>query len=437
MCGIAGFAGPGDRDDLAAMTAALVHRGPDGEGTYLDPDRPVFLGHRRLAVIDVASGAQPMWDARGDLGVVYNGEIYNHRDLRAELEARGHRFRTDHCDTEVLIHGYREWGAALPARLNGMFAFCLYDRVAGALFLARDRFGEKPLYFTRQGGGFIFASELGALARHSAVATSISPISLQKFFAYGFVLAPLTIFEGCEKLPGGCALTYRVATGELTRHRYWRFGLEPEDSWRRRPEAELAEELRALLLQATKRRLMADVPLGFFLSGGVDSSAVLSAAARRLPAAQMKAFTLGFNEPSFDESGPARAVAEWLGVTHSVDMLDLATAGEAMLDILSRLDEPSADASVLPTALLSRFARREVKVALTGDGADELFAGYDPFSALAPARLYQAAVPRPLHVLLREAVARLPPSDRNMSMEFKLKRTLRGLDEPPALWNPV
>lgn len=437
MCGIAGFTGPGDLGTLRAMTAALVHRGPDGEGLYLDPERPVFLGHRRLAVIDLECGAQPMWDAAGELGVVFNGEVYNHRELRAELQARGHRFHTDHSDTEVLLHGYREWGPDLPRRLNGMFAFCLYDRRAGRLFLARDRFGEKPLYYARRAGGFAFASELGALARHPAVSGAIDARSLQKFFGYGFIPAPLTIFEGCEKLPGGCSLTVEVASGRTQVGRYWRFGLQPEDAWRRRAEADLAEELRALLFEATRRRLEADVPLGFFLSGGLDSSAVLAAACRQLPPERLKAFTLGFSEPSFDESGPARAIAAALGVEHAVEVLDLVRARDAAPEVLARLDEPSADASALPTALLARFARRHVTVALTGDGADELFAGYDPFSALRPARLYRSVMPRPLHQILRGMAERLPVSDRNMSLDFKLRRTLAGLDGPPSLWNPL
>jgi asparagine synthase (glutamine-hydrolysing) len=437
MCGLAGFVGHGDRNDLGAMTAALVHRGPDGAGSYHDPAARVYLGHRRLAIIDVADGAQPMWDAQGDTGVVYNGEIYNHKELRKTLEQRGHVFATDHSDTEVLIHGYREWGVALPEHLHGMFAFCIYDRRRRQLFLARDRFGEKPLYFAQQGGTFFFASELSAISRHRAFQASLSRRSLQKFFAYGFIPAPNAIWEDCEKLPGGCSLIFDIQSQTVTQHRYWSFRLEPDLSWRSRPEGELVEELRALLLQAVSRRLISDAPLGFFLSGGVDSSAVLAAARRLSPGEELKAYTLGFNEPSFDESAHARQVAQALGARHAVDRLDLSTARNCALDSLARLDEPSGDASILPTALLARFARKEVKVALSGDGADELFAGYDPFLALAPSRLYQAFAPRPLHALLRAAAMRLPASNRNMSLDFKLQRTLSGLSHPPALWNPV
>lgn len=437
MCGLTGFVGTGDRDDLAAMMAALAHRGPDGEGAYHDPETAVFLGHRRLAIIDPEGGAQPMWNADGALGVVYNGAIYNHVELRAELERLGHRFRTDHSDTEVLIHGYAEWGEDLPRRLNGMFAFCIYDRDRRRLFLARDRFGEKPLYILRKTGLFAFASELNAIVAHRQVTPTLRQASLQKFFAYGFIPAPNAMFEDCEKLPGGAWMTYDLASGSVRTQSYWHFALAPEDAWNTRPEAELAEELRTLIGQAVRRRLIADVPLGIFLSGGVDSTALVAAAAQYRPPSELRTFTLGFSEPSFDESGPARRVAEAIGTLHTEEMLDLDTARGTVMGILERLDEPSGDASILPTALLSRFTARHVKVALSGDGADELFAGYDPFLALTPARLYGAVVPKSVHRLLRAGLTRLPISDRNMSLDFRLRRTLAGLDHGAALWNPA
>ena len=437
MCGFTGFVGPGDREDLLSMMTALVHRGPDGAGVYHDPDLPVHLGHQRLAILDIADGAQPMWNAEATIGVVYNGEIYNHRELRKELQAKGHRFRTDHSDTEVLIHGYAEWGEGLPARLNGMFAFCIYDRARKRLFLARDRFGEKPLFFARQGGLFAFGSELTAIARHSRFSARLKQRSLQKLMAYGFLPAPNAILEDCEKLPGGSFLIFDVLTHEVRIHRYWRFKIEADNSWLERPEGELVEELRAHLFEAVRRRLISDVPLGFFLSGGVDSSAVLAAAAKFLPAESLSTFTLGFKEPSFDESEHARKVAEAFGAPNDTEWLGLDTARDVAQSVLARLDEPLGDASILPTYLLGRFARKKVRVVLSGDGGDELFAGYDPFRALTPAKLYRAFMPRPLHVLLRETVDRLPISTRNMSLDFKLKRTLMGLSYGPELWNPV
>lgn len=437
MCGITGFTGPGDRRDLARMMTALAHRGPDGSGSYHDPETRVFLGHQRLAVIDPAGGAQPMWNAEGTIGVVFNGEIYNHAELRRALELRGYLFQTHHSDTEVLVHGYAEWGEDLPARLNGMFAFCVYDKTRRRLFLARDRHGEKPLYYSLQGQVFAFGSELTAVIRHPQISARPNSRSIQKLLAYGFLPAPNTILEGCEKLPGGCSLVFDLRTNRLRTKRYWQFKLETDQSWLERSENDLVEELRGHLFEAVRRRLVADVPLGFFLSGGLDSSAVLAAATRYLPADQLKAFTLGFTEPSFDESGPARQVAEAFGVQHAIEWLDLDKARDTAPGLLARLDEPSCDASILPTHMLSRFTRKHVAVALSGDGGDELFAGYDPFAALGPARLYHALVPRPFHQLLREGVRRLPVSTRNMSLDFKLRRTLSGLGHRSALWNPV
>ncbi len=439
MCGIAGFAGAGDAGDLKAMTDALAHRGPDGEGFYRDPVARVFLGMRRLAVIDIATGQQPMSDAEGDVWVVFNGEIYNHRDLRRELEARGHRFRTRHSDTEVLVHGYKEWGERLPARLNGMFAFAVYDRRLRILLLARDRFGEKPLYWRQTGAGFAFASELPALARHTAhPALELDPLSVRKFFAYALFPAPASPYRGVEKLPAGGTLTVDIASGRIRRDSYWTFRLDPVP-WPvgRAQEAAWIEELRHLLAQAVQRRLESDVPLGIFLSGGIDSSAVLALAAQARPAGPIDSFTIGFAEPSFDESRFAEAVAAAVGNRHQCEVCDLETARGLLPGLLGRLGEPIGDSSILPTYLLCRFARRHVTVALSGDGGDELFAGYDPFRALRMAAWYRRLVPRRVHPALRWVAGLLPRSDANLSLDFKLRRTLRGLAHPPALWSPV
>ena len=437
MCGIAGFAGIGDRSDIRGMTAALAHRGPDGEGYHHEPELALFLGHRRLAVIDVAHGAQPMWDAEGEMAVIFNGEIYNHAELRSDLEARGHRFLTSHSDTEVLLQGYRAWGEELPARLNGMFAFCIFDRPRRRLFLARDRFGEKPLYYHRRDGLFAFASEATALLRHHRIAADPDPVSLQKYFAHGYVPAPRSFYRDCAKLPGGWRLSYDLASGRAEASPYWRFGLRPDPDWDERPEQDLAEELRALVFQAVRRRLIADVPLGLFLSGGIDSSAVLAGAASALPADRIETFSIGFRERSFDESPFARVVAGRYGTRHREQVLEIDAARAFLPDLLSRMDEPLADGSLLPTHLLSRFTRQHVTVALSGDGGDELFAGYDPFLAVRPAALYAAAVPSPVHRLARHVAERLPVSERNMSLAFKIRRTLAGLGYPPSVWNPV
>jgi asparagine synthase (glutamine-hydrolysing) len=437
MCGIAGFTGIGDRSDIQRMTDALAHRGPDGEGYHAEPDFGLFLGHRRLAVIDVAHGAQPMWDAQGETAVIFNGEIYNHAELRADLEARGHRFLTSHSDTEVLLQGYRAWGEDLPARLNGMFAFCIFDRKRRRLFLARDRFGEKPLYYHHREGLFAFASEASALLRHRKIAPDLDPVSLQKYFAYGYVPAPGGFYRACRKLPGGWRLRVDLSSGKLDASCYWRFRLRPDPAWGARREEDLAEELRGLVFQAVRRRLIADVPLGLFLSGGIDSSAVLAGAASALPADRIQTFSIGFRERSFDESGFARQMAARYGTRHREQVLELDQARAEIPWLLSRMDEPLADGSLLPTHLLSRFTRQHVTVALSGDGGDELFAGYDPFLALRPAALYSAMAPSPIHRLARRLAERLPVSERNLSVGFKLRRILAGLSYQPSVWNPI
>lgn len=437
MCGLAGFIGSGDRADLEAMTSALAHRGPDAAGFHVDVTRAAYLGHRRLAVRDVAGGEQPMWNAERTICVVYNGEIYNHTDLRSELETEGHVFRSSHSDTEVLVHGYAQWGTNLAQRLNGMFAFAILDTTRNRVYLARDRVGEKPLYYARRPGLFAFASELEALTRHSSIPRDVGTVALGKLFAYGYLPAPHALYRDTAKLPGGHQMTVDLGTLAVAIEPYWRFELRPDESLGARGDEVLAEELRELLLQATARRLVSDVSLGIFLSGGVDSSAVLALAAQHIPGRDIRTFTIGFNEPSYDESLYARKVADHVGSLHHVRMLDMGTAREQIPGLLDRLDEPLGDASLLPTHLLSAFAREHVTVALSGDGGDELFAGYDPFKALGPAALYSALVPTPLHKAIRAAAEHLPRSMANMSLDFKIRRTLMGLTQPESAWGPT
>jgi asparagine synthase (glutamine-hydrolysing) len=435
MCGIAGFVGAGDRETLARMTAVLVHRGPDDAGLW--DNGTVFLGHRRLAIVDLADGHQPMSTSDGALTVIFNGEIYNHGELRAELKAHGHVFQTDHSDTEVLLHGYRQWGAALPTRLNGMWAFALHDRNNGQLFCSRDRFGKKPFFYALGPRNFIFGSELTALIQHPDVSRNLSRRALQKYFAYGYIPAPLSIYEAAKKLPGGCSLTLDTATLDCRIERYWDLVLEPFEQIPSNPEEEWGTQIRELLDRAVQRRLMSDVPLGVFLSGGIDSSAVTAFASRHLPAGQLKTFSVGFDEKSFDESKYARQVADFFGTDHHTETLSLDRAHNLLDECLARLDEPLGDSSLLPTYLLNRFTRQHVTVALGGDGGDELFAGYDPFRALGKAQFYQALIPHPIHQGLRALFNRLPVSHANMSLDFKIKRTLRGLSYRPSFWLPV
>jgi len=437
VCGIVGFVGAGDKRNLVAMTGALKHRGPDGEGFYEDHVAQVFLGHRRLAIIDIAGGHQPMPNEDHTIFVVFNGEIYNHATLRKELIAHGHKFHTDHSDTEVLVHGYEQWGDELPLRLNGMFAFAIYDKLRGRLFLARDRFAEKPLYYFTKSGFFAFASELSGILQHPFASRSLDIRSIQKFFAHGYLPAPNALYENSRKLPGGCHLTYDLRSDTLRTRRYWRFALEPDERLSEVDDDRLADELHALIVQAVDRRLMSDVPLGLFLSGGIDSASVLAAVTKLRGRDTIESFTIGFNEPSFDESKHARSIAQVLGSRHREELLDLSKASSLIPLVLNNMDEPLGDGSLIPTYLLSKFTRTSVKVALSGDGGDELFAGYDPFRALSPACLYHRFTPTNVHLLLRRVADLMPISMANVSFDFKLRRMLAGLSYSRSLWNPI
>jgi asparagine synthase (glutamine-hydrolysing) len=436
MCGLTGFVGTGDEQDLRAMTATLVHRGPDGEGFYRDHHAPVFLGHRRLIILDPAGGQQPMWDADGTVGVVFNGEIYNHRTLRTDLETLGHRFTSDHADTEVLVHGWKAWGNDLFLRLDGMFAMAIFDRTKSTVTLTRDRFGEKPLYYAVRSGAIVFGSELTALLTHPSLTdVSVSKSALQKFFAHGFFPAPHTPYDGIQKLLPGHRLTINAQTMGTDLRAYWRFSLGDHDP----PpgtEEDWSAELGTMVADAVAARLEADVPLGLFLSGGIDSSAVLSYAADVRAPVSLDTFAIGFRETSFDESPWAEEVALQVGSTHHMEICDLDAAQSGLPSLLSQLDEPLGDPSILPTHLLCGFARKHVTVALSGDGGDELFAGYDPFRVLKRAQLYDRFVPGPVHGVVKALAAALPRSDANMSFDFVLNRGLRGLKHAAAEWNP-
>ena len=440
MCGIAGFVGPGDRGVLRRMTDAILHRGPDAEGHWIEESTGVHLGFRRLSIIDISGGSQPMWTADGEIGVTFNGEIYNHVELRKELQAAGCQFQTDHSDTEVLLHAYRQWGEGFVDRLNGMWAFVIYDRFRKRLFGSRDRFGKKPLYYFHEGQCFGWASELPALIQHPDCPRDLSTLSLKKYFAYAYIPAPRSIYERVWKLPGGHCFSYELRSGELKTWKYWEFVLETTSSDPHHEEQQVdrwCEQIRETFERAVKRRLMSDVPLGVFLSGGIDSSAVAALAAKHVSAGQLNTFAIGFNEPSFDESAHARFVAERLGTRHHEEILDLDKSVALLPKIVAKLDEPLGDGSLLPTYLLSRFTRQHVTVALGGDGGDELFAGYDPFRALKRAEQYSRLVPRPVHEAIRLVAGRLPVSHQNMSLDFKIKRTLMGLSYPAPLWNSI
>ncbi|HEY5659970.1 MAG TPA: asparagine synthase (glutamine-hydrolyzing) [Gaiellaceae bacterium] len=414
MCGICGVVsanGSVDRERVARMSATLVHRGPDSAGDVVDG--PAVLAARRLSIIDLETGDQPIANEDGTLHVVQNGELYNYRELRRELERAGHTFRT-RGDTEVLLHLYEQYGDGFAERLRGMFAVAIWDAPRRRLVLARDRFGVKPLYYRHVDGELAFASELRALPRGE-----IDVDALEAFLAFNAIPAPLTIFREARKLPAGHLLVWE--NGSVRLERFARPAPLPE---RDDEEAELVEELRSRLRDSVRAHLVSDVPVGVLLSGGVDS-ALLAALAAEESSEPLRTFSIGFEERSFDELADARRVAERYGTQHRELVLrpDAALLLPALADAF---DEPFADSSALPTYLVSELAASDVKVALSGEGGDELFGGYYTYAAdLLAARVGGLAR------LARPVVERLPSSTAKASFDYRAKRFVRAAHLPP------
>lgn len=407
MCGILGHASARPITDRAAFSKALAtvcHRGPDDTGEWLSPDARVLLGHRRLAVLDLSpQGHQPMGRGEGEATIVFNGEIYNYSDLRGDLSSRGHQFHTA-SDTEVILAAYREWGVDCIARLNGMFAFALFDPKSRRLLLARDRAGEKPLYYHAADSELRFASELKALMTDSGLPRTIDRGALDCYLAMGYVPGELCILRGVRKLPPAHALTFDIDGGEIKVWRYWTL---PELEAGTADQDDLAGELEALLEDAVRRQLVADVPVGVLLSGGVDSSLVTAMAVRAAP--RVKTFTVRFpGSGEHDETEHARLIARHFGTEHLE--LEAEPGSVDLLDLLARqYDEPMADSSMIPTYLVSRLVRQHCTVVLGGDGGDELFGGYTHYRRLL--WLQRATGRVPLFIrrgAARAAVAMLP-----------------------------
>jgi asparagine synthase (glutamine-hydrolysing) len=418
MCGIAGFTG-GIVDpraasvSLGAMCDAIRHRGPDDEGRYVADG--VALGMRRLSIIDVACGQQPIANEDGSVRVVFNGEIYNHRELQRRLERAGHRFRT-HSDTEVLVHLYEECGDEMLRELRGMFGFAIWDLRRERLFIARDRLGIKPLYYWATPDGLAFASELRSLLALDAFPRELDRVAIASYLALGYVPDPQSVFQDVRKLPPGHALSWTRAEGARVTA-YWR----PTD-FRQRPvdEREAIEELRRLLGDAVDSHLESEVPLGAFLSGGIDSSTVVAEMTRRATG-PVRTFAIGFDDPEFDESGDAARVAGELGTRHT-QLVVRPDADRLVEQIARSFDEPFADSSALPTFLVAALARQQVTVALSGDGGDELFAGYTRY-AEADA---QSLLPTVARRVLRSAALLLPHVTPGRNRLLDLSRSASG-----------
>lgn len=429
MCGICGCVladprGVADRGALRRMCAAIRHRGPDEAGIFVLPG--MGFGHQRLKIIDLVSGQQPMTDEGERHALVYNGEIYNYRELRSDLEREGYVFRT-HSDTEVLFQGLVRHGLGFVPRLNGMFAFAFWDTAKKELLLVRDRFGIKPLYWSLQPGlGLVFASEASALRASGLLPCEVAPESLAFYLGLSYIPGERSIYRGVNRLQPGCWLRYTAASG-MTEGKWWDLAREWENGLRAAGAGrDWEEEFFDLILDAVKIRMQSDVPLGAFLSSGVDSSTIVALMKRHSPATC--AFTMGFQEASHDESALAAETARLLGVRHYVESAEL-NATEVLLELARQLDEPFADTSLLPMYMLCENARKHVTVALTGDGADELLGGYVTLQADA---LYAKLrfLPASLLALVRKAVEALPETHKKLDLAYKLKQFFRAFPRP-------
>ena len=433
MCGIAGIASLNPADSLpegiasivTAMTDAMAYRGPNGSGTEL-VHPSVCLGHRRLSIIDLSGGAQPMWDASGSVCIAFNGEIYNFPETRRELESRGAVFRTN-SDTEVILESYKAWGADCLKHLDGMFAFVLWDAARQRLFGARDRFGKKPFFYTIQNGRFHFASELSCLKKIPDLSFTMDNTALIRYLAYQYVPCPQTMFKEVVQLAP--AHGFILENGQFRTFRYWEL---PVCSSGPVNEKEACEELERLMRNAVKSRMISDVPLGVFLSGGIDSSIVtgLMAGYSETP---VKSFSIGFEEASYDESSYARIVSEAFSTSHTERVLRAEECAGLLPDIVSSMDVPMADASVAPQWLLAKTTREHVTVALGGDGSDELWCGYEHYIGFDLAERYNKVPAFLRHKLIEPICHHLPASSGYINPRLATETFLRAAAQPAWL----
>ena len=440
MCGICGIFNlaletAAQRERIDLMSARLIHRGPDSHGKFELPY--LALAIRRLSIIDLQTGDQPLFNETGDVALVFNGEIYNYRELRRDLVQRGHHFKT-HSDGEVIAHLYEEQGPDCVRQLNGMFAIALWDNGAKRLLLARDRAGEKPLFYWFRDNTLVFASEIKALFEYPGVGRTLDQEAVGQFFFYGYVPAPRSIFAEIRKLPAAHRMV--IEAGQVRVEPFWRLQeyLRPPGRPRvsRIEENALLEELRTRVREAALSRLVSDVPLGVFLSGGVDSSTLVALMSELTPG-NVNTFSVAFPEKAFNEESYARLVARRFNTRHHVLVADKAQLREGLEILADHLDEPLADAAVIPTFLISRFARKHIKVALSGEGSDELFGGYPMYIGARLAEYY-LRLPR---FLRRQLFARLQPffplSSSAVPMGLFLRRFLAHVDKEPALRHQI
>lgn len=428
MCGIAGIIGKptsGQRSYMRSMLKEIVHRGPDAEGIWEGED--AIFGHRRLSILDTSVSAnQPMLDPSERFVLTYNGEIYNFLDIRQKLERKGHKFYTS-SDTEVLIHAWQEWSIESVIYLEGMYAFAVWDRKERALYLVRDRFGEKPLFYFYTRDEFVFASELKALQQHPQCPKTINPQAISQFLNFNYILSDTCIFHGVYKLPAAHFLIYESSRDNPQIKCYWSLADIFRSSKHQQSEAGLLEEWTHLLDTTVQKTSISDVPLGAFLSGGIDSSAIVAAMTRNQDPQTVKTFSIGFQEDTFNELPKSKTVSQYLGVDHHTQIVDQ-TSLEDLERIIGFTGEPFADTSMIPTYYLSKFTRQSVTVSLSGDAGDELFAGYETYKG---DMFYKWGRWIPGKKALHKLLSKLwPDSFQKVGIDYKMKKFMEGLGLP-------
>lgn len=433
---ICGFFGAHPRDAVSAMLESMpVTKNAPGE-LYISPDNDLALGFSGAGVSSEKTGRYSATSANGKYYLQFVGQIYNIEDVRIRLGSADAGIG-DASHAEILLYGWREMGEALLPLLNGSFILSLLDLGARRLFLVRDRFGQKPLFYARWNRAFVFASNLAAPLACPYFSPKLDLENVQRYICWGYFPGERTFLKNLFSLSPGHILTLDISNGELHKRAWWKFTLDPDSSWLQRKEESLCEELRSLTGRSITRRLAGLDSCGLFLSGGMDSSAIAASFQHIESGCTLSAFSMGFQEPSFDESMYAGTVATHCGLPHKIKMMDLTAAIDLVPRLMENMLEPFGDSSLLPTWLLATFTREHVANALTGDAGDELFAGYDTFLALKPSLLYAKLVPGWLHRSARFLAELVPPADTNMSLEFKIKRALRGLSHPESHWLPA
>jgi len=424
MCGLTGAINVDIKDSqLNAILNKLNHRGPDDKGYFLEKNREssIFFSHNRLEIVDISNGKQPMISSDGRYSLVYNGEIYNSKELRIRLENLGYKFTTDHSDTEVLIHGFIEWGKKLPEFLNGMWSFAIYDKKQNNLFLSRDRFGEKPLFYYFDGSKFIFSSELSGITQFKKINFNLNILNLKKYCAHGYFPLTTTPYKNISKLSAGHNLLLDISSMKMRIEKYWDYSIEPDYSI---SENEWKEKIFSLLENSVKQRLVADASVGVFLSGGLDSS-IIAYLAQNNSKDNLNTFAINFKEKSFDESKYSDYLAKKINSLHHKELIDPDNMENICNEYFSKIDEPISDSSLIPYYLLCKFSQKKIKVALGGDAADELFAGYDTFKAIKYIKIMKIMKLSEKNPLIKFFISKISSKNANMNLKFKVDRLIR------------